>query len=304
MLLTVVSIPGMFAQTEGGSEAFGFAAGTFDPASAGIAFTGAAASSSIAWSAFRNSAAIPFYDGKLDIQWAFRSWAPKGSASTDAALGAGFALGEKAGVSVGFAYLSGSEYEAFDANGAPKGTFKPSDMMVGAGFGMQFGEMFSAGLNVKMFRSSISDKDSYSAFAGDLMVMGRFGQGLQAAAGITNIGTAAKSSDGGAFNPPAAVTLAGNYSQAFQDVHTLDANLDLYYYLAGKVGAGLGLQYGWNDMVFLRAGYRFGTTGAVLPSFLSVGAGFKYKIVSLNLSYLTANEAIGNTVMIGIGINM
>jgi len=55
-------------------------------------------------------------------------------------------------------------------------------------------------------------------------------------------------------------------------------------------------------MVFVRAGYHLGTDKAPLPSFATVGAGFKYAGFSLNVAYLTANNIIGNTLTFGLGV--
>jgi len=56
-------------------------------------------------------------------------------------------------------------------------------------------------------------------------------------------------------------------------------------------------------MVFVRAGYHLGTDKAPLPSFATVGAGFKYAGFSLNVAYLTANNIIGNTLTFGLGVS-
>ena len=77
------------------------------------------------------------------------------------------------------------------------------------------------------------------------------------------------------------------------------ADADVFF--TGGVGAALGAQYGWNDMVFARAGFHLGTGKAPLPTYASVGLGVKFVGVHLDVSYLLASKVLGNTLCVGIG---
>ena len=68
-----------------------------------------------------------------------------------------------------------------------------------------------------------------------------------------------------------------------------------------KDAQALGAQYGWNDMVFARAGFHLGTGKAPLPTYASVGLGVKFVGVHLDVSYLLASKVLGNTLCVGIG---
>ena len=54
-------------------------------------------------------------------------------------------------------------------------------------------------------------------------------------------------------------------------------------------------------MVFVRAGAHIGTGRSPLPTYLSLGAGAKFSGFHFDLCFMTLNEAIGNTLAIGLG---
>ena len=83
--------------------------------------------------------------------------------------------------------------------------------------------------------------------------------------------------------------------------NTLKLAADLSYFLLGGVEAAAGGEFGYKDMLFLRAGAHIGTGKSPLPTYVSLGAGFKYAGFHVDLCWLTANQAIGNTLMAGIG---
>lgn len=58
---------------------------------------------------------------------------------------------------------------------------------------------------------------------------------------------------------------------------------------------------GVSGIVFLRAGYHYGTQDKGLPSFASAGLGVKFFGVELNAAYLFASDAIGGTMTFGLG---
>ena len=74
-----------------------------------MGFAGAASTSSIAYSAFTNSAVIPFWNGKFDAGVSYQNWAPDGVKSSNLAAGAGLSLkGLSLDVAVLFGDLAGT----------------------------------------------------------------------------------------------------------------------------------------------------------------------------------------------------
>ena len=81
----------------------------------------------------------------------------------------------------------------------------------------------------------------------------------------------------------------------------LQFGADLDYFFSGGFGAAAGTEFSFKDMIFVRAGAHIGTGRSPLPTYLSLGAGAKFSGFHLDVCFLTLNEAIGNTLMAGIG---
>ena len=121
------------------------------------------------------------------------------------------------------------------------------------------------------------------------------------AAGVANFGSGVKSESGQASPLPSSARLAASYELALGP-GTLGAALDADYYFAGKFGVSAGLQYGLWDMIYARAGYRYASQGAVYPSHLALGLGFRWKWLCLDVYYLTANAQLGGSLGAGLSI--
>ena len=74
------------------------------------------------------------------------------------------------------------------------------------------------------------------------------------------------------------------------------------YYLSGNWSAAAGLEASFLNLVQLRAGYRFSSSNAVIPSHLALGAGLSLGPARVSLSYLTASEYLGGTLLFGLGV--
>ena len=274
-----------------------------DPVTGAMAGAGAASSFTTAYSSFRNPAVIPFSDRTVDVGASFQMWAPDGVKSNNVAAGVGYKAGEKFGFSVGFAYDMGAGMDTYDASGKSTGTFSPSEMVLNAGLGFAFTDKLGAGVNVRYSSDKVADGVSTSAFGADAFVLYKALPELNITAGVSSLGSSVKDASGESFSLPMSATLAGAYAAAIDERNGLDIAVDADYFFTGGITAALGLQYSYDDMVFVRAGYHLGTDKAPLPSFATVGAGFKYAGFSLNVAYLTANNIIGNTLTFGLGVS-
>ena len=94
---------------------------------------------------------------------------------------------------------------------------------------------------------------------------------------------------------------SASYRRVFGGVHSLEGVLDADWYFSGAMSAGAGAEYGYADIVFLRAGYHYGADDCVLPSFASLGVGVQYLGARIDFSYLTGNDYLGGTFTIGLG---
>lgn len=273
-----------------------------DPAATAMAGAGSAMTEGIAYSAFRNAAVIPFFAGVLDAGVTYQNWAPDGVKSTNIAFGAGYKFAERFGISLSGVYQNGETYDVVRADGTPGKSFTPNDLLINAGIGFAFTDQLSLGASLRYASSTVGEDASYSSFGGDVMLLYRdIIPGLNATAGVRAIGTPIEDSVGESFSIPASAAIGASYGTIFAEKHALTCALDADYFFSGNLTIAGGLQYGFNDLVFARAGYHFGTENAVLPSYASVGLGVKWMGIRLDVAYLTANDAIGNSLAIGLG---
>lgn len=283
-----------------GSEALPFVRIVRDPVSAGMGFAGAAAASGAAYSSFRNSSVIPFSPERVSLGVSGQSWAPDGEKSSGINLGAAFRTGGRFGFSVGGAFQAGEEYTLTDGTGNAGGTFRPAETVVNAGVGFLIMDNLSAGANVRHASQRLSEDDSWSAVAADMFLTWRLA-GLSLTAGVSNVGTSLESVSGDAFSLPSSAAIGADWGKALSEAHGVRLAADADCFFSGSVTAAAGAEYSFRDMLFARAGYHFGTGDATLPSFATVGLGVRLLGVSLDLAYLTANDALGGTITLALG---
>lgn len=289
-----------FSQENGGSEAMAFAKIERSPVSAGKGFASIASSTDAAWASFNNPSILPLSKNKTDIKAIYQNWAPAGVHTTDLGLGAGFKFSDKFGLALGGVMRNGQAYELLNDMGVSKGKFSPKDLQLALGFGVAIKPFLSIGLNAKFLNSSLSPAYKYSAVAGDLIATGVFGD-FKVAAGVADLGASVKSVEGRTFNLPTSVVAGADYSRVLGGKHYVDASFDANYLFNGGITAAFGMQYGFNDMIFLRGGYHFGTAKAPLPSFATLGAGLKFFGISIDAAYILGNDFLKNTLTIGLG---
>lgn len=297
ILTLVLLLSGLSAYAQKGAEVLPFIRIDRDPATAAMATAGTASSSGIAWSSFKNSAVIPFYQKKMDVAFSYQLWGPSSAASTNNLnLGLGYKVGDRFGISVGGAFQMAKPYTVIEGSGnITEETFTPKDLLIGLGVGFKLTDFLSLGANLRFANQTNAEDAKLSSFGGDVFVLYRAMDALNISAGVASLGTKA-----GGYGIPASVKVAADYALGFGK-SALQADLDVDYYFSGNFGAAAGLQYGWNDMLFARAGYRFATPACVLPSFATLGLGVRFAGVSIDLAYLTANKILGNTLTLGLG---
>ncbi len=271
-----------------------------DPVSAGMGFAGVASGAETAYSSFRNSSVIPFAAENMSAGLSGQMWAPDGAKSTNLGFGAAFKAGGRLGFSVGGAYQMGEKYSLTDEAGNSNGTFKPNDMVLNVGAGFLIIDNLSAGANLRYASQKLASDHSLSGISADVFLTYRLSD-LNVTAGISSLGSSVKSEAGVSFSLPVSATVGADWSKTFSEVHGVRVAADADYFFSGNFTLAAGAQYSFNDMVFVRGGYHFGTEDAVLPSFATVGLGVRFFGVSLDFAYLTGNEALGNTMTFGLG---
>ena len=243
-----------------------------------------------------NPAAVPFRGS--DVAFSYQGWAPGGIKSTNLNLMGGIRIGKRIGLNVIGAYQNGQEYTLTDVNGKKSGSFAPSDLLVGAGFGFAITDFLSIGVNVKYAQSTIAAGASYNTVAGDAFVLFTM-KGFYATAGVASLGMPVKSGET-SYGLPTSGKLGLGYNAKFGTSGLLVA-ADADVFFTGGLGAALGVQYDWSDIVFVRGGFHLGTGKSPLPTYASVGLGGKFFGVHLDVSYLLGNAIVGNPLCVGVG---
>lgn len=244
-------------------------------------------------SSLYNPAAAAVHDGG-DFVLNYQKWAPASLSENHIGFLGEMKLGKKLGLTLIGASQKGQSYTAVDGSGNAGKTFTPTELLAGAGIGFRFTENLAAGATVKYASQKIDDKSSYSAILADVLVYYNK-EKFSAAAGLTSLGTPVTSGDN-SYPLPLSVKAGAGYK-----MDSFRVNADIDYYLSGGFGAGGGAEYSFKDMLFVRAGAHLGSGSAPLPTYASLGAGFKFAGFHADLCWLTANGILGNTLHLGLG---
>lgn len=283
-----------------GAQALPFTATSYDPVSVAKGGTFLTETSSSAYAAFANPAAAPFAEKKLDAAAGFMMWQYGTMPSNILSAAGTYMLDDNMGVSLGFTYGMNQEYDIIDASGVTKGTFTPSDMQLNAAFSWRFLPYLSLGAAVGYASSSLAENVSYSAVNADIFAMARFKE-LKAAVGVKGLGTAVKSASGASFSLPMALAAGIGYELSGEGF-SADVNVDAEYHIDGGVAVATGASCTFVKMMTLRMGYRYGGE-TVIPSFASLGCGFCFSNVSVDLACLLAakNSPMAQTACLSVG---
>lgn len=275
--------------SEPGSEAFGFARIDFDPASAGMGGANLASPQSVSYAAFCNVAMIPFSSSKVSADASYMKWAPASADCSGISAGASFSLG-KLGVALGYLSNSYAHVDKYD----------PKDNMMALGLAFKLSDKLSVGVNGKYASQIFTSKQSFSGVLADVYVAGKW-DSLTASAGVSSIGGKVSLNNKDEFAAPASFRLGAGYQMAISESQSVLALADIDYYFSGALSFAAGAQYGFKDMLFARAGYRYGGQ-SVLGSYMSLGLGVKFACIVLNANYLLASDTLGGSMSFGLGV--
>lgn len=283
----------------GGHEVMPFSRISCNPVYSGMGYSGIASKDNVAWSSFCNSALIPLTTQNISVRAGYQNWSPSGMQAKGFALAGSYKFLKNAGVSLGAVVRKGEKYDFFD--GKNNVIFSPTDINISAGFGYSvIDSILSVGLNLRYLRTNPSPVMSQQTFGGDFIVMGTFSD-YSFAAGIENIGLPTKSSSGVKYNLPASVVAGADYTNNVVENLEIKATADVHYLFSGNVMAAAGMQLGWKNTVYARCGYHYGSKGAVLPSFATIGGGIHLYGISIDAAYILANKYLNKTFSISLG---
>lgn len=279
------------------NEVFDFLSFTRGVAQMGMAGAGKTLlSESAALAAFDNPAVLPFALHRVDASLLYSRWAPAQPNTLSNHLGGGVSVRLGKGLALSAAAIHQAHAEV--DFGQENGKFSPKDLIIALGAGVSFGEHVSLGVSARLVQQQVMADYKLSSTAVTAMLQYR-AKALNVAAGLANLGAGVKSENGGVSSLPASARVAASYGLQ-NGVSTVTFALDADYYFSGKFGVSAGAVYGFKDVFFARAGYRYATAGTAYPSHLALGLGVKWKGLGLDVSYLTANAQIGNSLCAGL----
>lgn len=297
------------------SESFQFMRVGRDAATMAMAGSDMGTTRSSAFAAYGNVAASAFADGKGDAAVSYQIWAPGSDLSKLNAISAGaaFKIGSRVTMAVAGNYDMGASYDVIDDYGLPQGSYRMSDMCFGVGVGVKVIDCLSIGVNARYDSQNIASDYAPAAFAADAYLAFKHG-GWVASAGVSSLGACfgkGVSGSGAKVTLPSSARLGAGYTGVAGEKHSFTGSIDADIYFNKAFAAAAGFQYGYNDILFLRAGYRYATAGktdqsgimqgvAPVPSFASVGVGVKFFGVHLDAAYLIGKE-VKNSICLTLG---
>ena len=258
-------------------------------------------SSSGAFSHFGSLADPGVGGGSFAAGISYGYFQPSVSASDVVSLGAVYGIDERFGLTFGFLGNIGDKYGVTGEFGESLGVFRPSEFRIGAGFTWKIFEKFSAGIALNYAQSSHSPKMdgvrdvSRTGFA-DIQFRYQPLEWLGVSLTGKNLGIPVDS-----YPLPYYAQLGVDGDWRFGK-HSLDATVEAGMYMSpSAVCANAGVQYGYADHYFVRAGGHYCGREAGIPSFFSAGAGLLFAGFSLNISWNYASGPMKNTFNVGVG---
>lgn len=273
------------------SEAMGFLRTERNPERVAMAGAGAAlGNGGSAFSAF-GSPAIGVRTGKkIEAGGSYAIWAPSINGSTNIAGGVNYHLTSGLAISAGYVR---EQFKELDLGGGT--SYAPLNQIIAAGASLLITPSLSLGASVNFATQQLLEDYSLSGTSVDIQACYSI-SGFSVAGGVRCLG--GKVSDS---SLPTSANLDLGYILSFGSVDLAMA-ADADYYFSGNYSAAAGVEASILNLVQIRAGYRFSSPRAVIPSHLALGAGLSLGPARVSLSYLTASEYLGGTLLFGFGV--
>ena len=297
LLALALLLPVPAALRAQGADALPFTAIERDPANAALAGAGLARAQGAAYKAFSGAAMLPFMEGTMDAALSWQLRAPESSLTNNIQAGVAYRVSDALVLSAGFVQGLGKAFPKLGESGQPDGTVKPASNVLALGAAMALGGDLSVGVNLRYATEKAIDK--YSGFSADVSAAWKPMESLTVTAGVSTLGTAIVSEDGTRYGQPACARVGADWTFTPAQDHSLDVMAGADVYFSGQWGAALGVQYGWKQQLFVRGGYRLASAWCVVPSHLALGVGYSFGSFRVDVSWLTASKALGNTLSAG-----
>lgn len=315
-----------------------------DVRSAGMGNTGIALRPGV-WAAFSNAAQYAFAGEKAGAAFSYTPWLKNWVDGQNLYALCGFySIDDKSAVSVSGRYFTLPDFAFWDNEGNETGTVSPADFAVDVAYSRRFGQHFSAALTLRYIHSGTGDQvegveelETDGAVAGDLSLYyqasmkwrencpGHWRIGLQ----LANLGSKISSYGTDAYLP-AMLKLGGSVDVELKKQHTVALAVDFSRLLVEANTAlkdnsvlsnvfgsfsnraffksvvwAVGAEYDWKKQVTGRIGYNHESEMYGDRCYFTLGAGGRWKGISLDMSYLLStgdsDAPYENTWRLGVG---
>ena len=210
----------------------------------------------------------------------------------------GYKFANRHAAFAGFRYAGGLKLKGYDMLGEPTKDYQPYNWTIDLGYAYMIGNGFSAYAVGNVIFSHLSKNAVGGAFTigasyqKSTTTAGNKSANLMLDAKVGAIGPQLDYGNGNKTTMPTYVAVGGALTVDVADKHQVGGAWSTRYFFRPSeykvLMLGAGLEYTYNKMVSLRAGYEYGDRNL---SHFTMGAGFKYGGLHLNGAYMlkTAN---------------
>lgn len=221
----------------------------------------------------------------------------------------GYKFAKRHAAFAGFRYAGGLKVKGFNMLGEPTKDYKPYDWTIDFGYAYMIGKGFSVYATGSIIFSHLSKNANGGAFTvgasyqNNDMTVANKSANFMVDAKVAAIGPKLDYGNGYKVSMPTHVAVGGALSVDMADKHQVGAAVSARYFFQPSETkvfmAGGGLEYTYNNMVSVRAGYEYGDHNL---SHFTMGAGIKYRGLRLNGGYMLKTVDAGSSYCtVGIG---
>ena len=221
----------------------------------------------------------------------------------------GYKFANRHAAFVGFRYAGGLKLKGYDMLGEPTKDYQPYNWTIDLGYAYMIGNGFSAYAVGNVIFSHLSKNAVGGAFTigasyqKSTTTAGNKSANLMLDAKVGAIGPQLDYGNGNKTTMPTYVAAGGALTVDVADKHQVGGAWSTRYFFRPSeyktLMLGAGLEYTYNKMVSLRAGYEYGDRNL---SHFTMGAGFKYGGLRLNGAYMLKTANAGSSYCtIGLG---
>ena len=221
----------------------------------------------------------------------------------------GYKFANRHAAFAGFRYAGGLKLKGYDMLGEPTKDYQPYNWTIDLGYAYMIGNGFSAYAVGNVIFSHLSKNAVGGAFTigasyqKSTTTAGNKSANLMLDAKVGAIGPQLDYGNGNKTTMPTYVAVGGALTVDVADKHQVGGAWATRYFFRPSeykvLMLGAGLEYTYNKMVSLRAGYEYGDRNL---SHFTMGAGFKYGGLRLNGAYMLKTANAGSSYCnIGLG---